>query len=101
LAFARAVTVGRLLTRLETIDSVANRLNLVARDGLPATFYNDYIHGMNRVTAANVTAAAAKVIDPAHTTIVVVGDRKVVEPLLTAAKIAPVVIVGPDGAVKP
>lgn len=101
LAFARAVTVGRLLTRLETIDSVANRLNLVARDGLPATFYDEYIRGMNRVTAANVKTAAAKVVDPAHTTIVVVGDRKVVEPVLRAANIAPVVIVGPDGAVKP
>jgi zinc protease len=101
LAFARSVTVGRLLTRIETIDSVANRLNLVARDGLPATFYDEYVRGMNRVTVANVKAAAAKVIDPARTTIVVVGDRKVVEPLLKAANIAPVVIVGPDGSVKP
>src|SRR6185436_10343033 len=79
LAFGRAATVGRLLTRIETIDEVANRLNQVAIDGLPARYYDEYVRGMNRVTVADIATAAARVIDPAHTTIVVVGDRKLIE----------------------
>jgi zinc protease len=101
LAFARAATAGGLLTRIETIDEVANRLNLVARDGLPTTYYDDYWRGINRVTVAEVSAAARRVIDPAHTAIVVVGDRKLVEGGLRALGIAPVVIVDSEGKVLP
>ncbi|HEY9226175.1 MAG TPA: hypothetical protein VIP11_05980, partial [Gemmatimonadaceae bacterium] len=100
-AFGKAAMVGSLLTRIETIDEVANRLNLLARDALPANFYDDYVRGMNRVTAAEVGAAAAKTIDPAHTAIVVVGDRKQVEPALRASGLAPVVIVDQFGVVIP
>lgn len=97
LAFARNATVRSLVTRIETIDEVANRLNLVARDGLAPSYYDDYIRGMNRVTVAGVAATAARVVDPAHTTIVVVGDRGVVEPRLRAANIAPIVVVDQSG----
>lgn len=100
LTFGKNATVGTLLTRIETIDTVASRLNLVARDGLPPDYYNDYVRGMNRVTVADV-AAAARIVDPEKTTIVVVGDRKVIEPLLRAAGIAPVVIVDGAGRILP
>ena len=97
LAFARAATVGSLGTRIETMDQMANQLTLLARDGLPLSYYDDYVKGMSAVTAADVAAVAARVVDPAHLTIVVVGDRKTLEPLLRAANIAPVVVVDQDG----
>lgn len=97
LSFARAITVGALATRLETIDALANRLSLAARDRLPANYFKEYVRHMNDVTTADVTAAAARHVTPSNTTIVVVGDRKVIEPGLRAAKIAPIVIVDENG----
>ena len=43
LSFARSITVGGLATRLETIDAIANRLALAARDRLPADYFKEYI----------------------------------------------------------
>ena len=97
LDFARSVTVGSLATRIETIDEIANRLNVVANSDLPATYYDAYIIGMSRVTTRDLAAIAKRYIDPSHTTIVVVGDRKVIEAPLRAANIAPIVIVDENG----
>jgi zinc protease len=97
LAFARAATVGTLLTRVETLNQMATQVSALARDGLSMTYYDDYVKGMNAVTAEQVAAVAAKSVDPARLTIVVVGDRQIVEPALRAAKIAPVVVVDQDG----
>jgi predicted Zn-dependent peptidase len=46
-----------------------------------------------RVTMADVRAAAAKYLDPDHMAIIVVGDRKLIEPALEAAHVAPIVAV--------
>ncbi len=97
LRFARAATVGSLGTRIETMDQMANQLTLLARDGLPLTYYDEYVKGMSAVTAADVAAAASRVVNPANLTIVVVGDRQKLEPILRAANIAPVVVVDQDG----
>lgn len=96
LAFARSVTVGSLATRIETIDEIANRLNTAALAELPASYYNDYIAGIDRVTTRDLADAARRYIDPSHTAIVIVGDRKVIETPLRAAGIAPLVILPPD-----
>jgi zinc protease len=101
LSFARAATAGGLTTRIETIDEVANRLNIVARDALAPTYYDDYFRGINRTTVPEITAAAARTIDPARTVIVVVGDRKLVEGGLRALGIGPVVIVDEQGRALP
>jgi hypothetical protein len=52
---------------------------------------------MSNATTADVVAAAARHINPSTTTIVVVGDRKVIEPSLRAANLAPIVIVDENG----
>lgn len=97
LSFARSITVGGLATRLETIDAMANRLSLAARDRLAADYYKGYVKHMTDVSTADVVAATARHVDPSNTTIVVVGDRKVIEPGLRAANIAPIVIVDANG----
>ena len=43
------------------------------------------------------SGAAARNIDPSHTAIVVVGNRKAIEPALRASGIGPVVIVDEMG----
>ena len=98
IAYARSITIGNLATRLENIDpQIVGEVANMARDHLPTTFYDAYVRGMGRVTPGDAAAAAAHYIDPAHTTIVVVGDRKRIEAGLRAANIGPVVIVDESG----
>lgn len=99
--FGRSVTVGNLATRLETFDAVANQIAQMALDHLPMTYMDEYVRRIDGLTTAQVAAAASRYIDPAHTAIVVVGDRKTLEPTLRAANIAPVVVVDGSGNVQP
>ena len=58
--------------------------------GLPLSTLNDYQKNIGAVTAADVERTAKKYIDPSRMSLVVVGDRKMIEPALKALKIAPV-----------
>lgn len=94
---ARGLVIGSLPGQIETDDRVANRLvDLVAR-GLPLDYYDHYTAAIDAVTPADVTAAARRYIDPEHLVIVVVADRKTVEPQLRAANLAPIVVVDENG----
>lgn len=94
---ARQSRVGYLWTRSDGPDSVATQLAELARDGVASNFLNTYAAGIGAVTPADVTEAAARYVDTEHLAIVVSGDRRVLEPALRAAKIAPVVVVDRDG----
>ncbi len=85
--------VGLLSAETETADSTADRLVYLVQNGLPLTYYDAYAARIEKVTREAVAGATRRNIDPDHLVIVVVGDRKVVEPALRAANIAPVVIV--------
>ncbi|HTE44480.1 MAG TPA: pitrilysin family protein [Gemmatimonadaceae bacterium] len=95
--FARSTIVGSLASRLETIDAMANRLSLAVRDRLPAEYNTEFVRHVNAVTTAQVVEATKRTIVPSKTTIVVVGDRTVIEPGLRAANIAPIVLVDENG----
>jgi len=60
---------------------------------VPLDFYNSYGTRIEAVRPSDVTAVASKYLDLSRFVIVVAGDRKVVEPALRAANIAPIVIV--------
>ena len=47
---------------------------------LPDDYFNNYIAHVRAVTLADVTRAATRYLDPARMAILVVGDRKVIEP---------------------
>ena len=66
----------------ETDQQVAGQLANLIIYGLPPTYYNDYIQRINAVTGEDVNRVANKYLDPSKMAIVVVGDRKVVEPKL-------------------
>ena len=90
---ARGALVDALPAQTETDDLVANRLMSMLQTGLPLDFYNSYSRRIEAVTPEQVRAAAARHLDSSHLVIVVAGDRRVVEPLLRAANIAPIVVV--------
>jgi predicted Zn-dependent peptidase len=64
----------------ETPAQIAARLSDVAVYGLPATYFDNYVANIERVTLADITRAANSSIDPNRLAILVVGDRKAIEP---------------------
>jgi zinc protease len=66
--------------------------------GVPLEFYDSYAQRIVGLSATNLSAAATKYLDPQQSVIVVVGDRRVIEPGLRALNLAPVVVVDENGA---
>jgi zinc protease len=64
----------------ETPAQIAARLTDVALYGLSDNYFDTYISGIQKVTAADVARFAKEAIDPDHLAILVVGDRSVIEP---------------------
>ena len=66
----------------ETPAQIAARLSDVAVYGLPANYFDNYVSNIERVTLADINRVANSSIDPNRLAILVVGDRKVIEPSL-------------------
>jgi zinc protease len=64
----------------ETVDQIAGQLSSVVTYGLPDTYFNDYITRVNAVTLEDVNRVANKYLTPDKLAIVIVGDRKTIEP---------------------
>lgn len=64
----------------ETPNQIANRLGDVVLYDLPDDYFNSYIQKVRAVTLDDVQRVANRYLDPAKMAIVVVGDRKVIEP---------------------
>jgi predicted Zn-dependent peptidase len=76
----------------ETTQDIAFQLVPVALYGLPLDYYNNYVQNIEGVTEADVARVAQQYINPASLVVVIVGDRKSIEPGLKAAGVAPIVI---------
>ena len=97
LAAAQRLRLGSLAARMDGADSLSARLAEIRRDDLPFDYWDRYAEGVSALSVKDVAAAAAQVLDMEHLVIVVAGDRKVIEPALRAASIAPVVLVDANG----
>jgi predicted Zn-dependent peptidase len=97
LTAARRSRVGSLAVRIDGTDSLVARMVELVRDTLPLDYFDRYAARASNVTAGELTAVAARVIDMDHLIIVVAGDRKIIEPALRAANLAPLVIVDATG----
>jgi zinc protease len=64
----------------ETVGAISNQLANLVVFGLPDSYFNDYIARINAVTLDDVNRAARQYLDPSKMAIVIVGDRKVIEP---------------------
>jgi predicted Zn-dependent peptidase len=72
--------IRRYPSGFETVGAVSNQLSNLVVYGLPDSYFNEFISKINAVTAEDVSRVANKYLDPSKMAIVIVGDRKVVEP---------------------
>ncbi len=93
LAAVRRNRLASLPARIDGPDSIAARLVEIARDGLSPDYFDRYVSGMSSLTVAEAAEAGARCVDLDHLVIVVTGDRRVLEPVLRAANLAPVLVV--------
>jgi len=77
----------------ETMNAVGGLLIDLMQHGLPLDFYSTYVSRVTALTTNDITAAAKKVLDPAHTIWMVVGDRKELEPALKALNLGEIIAV--------
>jgi predicted Zn-dependent peptidase len=83
----------RLPLQLETIQQRATAVSRLVENDQPLDYYNTIILNYDTVTLAQAQHAAWQYITPDHLVIAIVGDRRVIEPGLQAAHVAPVVVV--------
>ena len=72
--------IRRYPAGFETVGQISNQLSNLVVYGLSDTYFNDYIAKVNSVTIGDVDRVAKKYLDPSRMAIVVVGDRKAIEP---------------------
>jgi zinc protease len=72
--------IRRFPSQFETTGGISNQLGTLVTYGLPDSYFNDYISKINAVTIDDVNRVANKYLDPSKMAIVIVGDRKVIEP---------------------
>jgi predicted Zn-dependent peptidase len=76
-------------SEFESISDLTSHLEEVAIYKLPDTYFSQYIANVRAVTATAVQRAAATYIQPDKFAVVVVGDRKAIEPGIRALNLAP------------
>ncbi len=72
--------IRRYPSAFETVGGISGQLSNLVVYGLPGTYFNDYISKINAVTLDDVNRVAKQYLDPSKMAIVIVGDRKVIEP---------------------
>jgi zinc protease len=74
----------------ETTQRLAGSLAQVFVYNLPADYYATYTERVRAVTPADVQRAAERYIQPDKFAVVIVGDRKVIEPGIKALNLGPI-----------
>ncbi len=83
--------------RWETSNAVARDIAELVRYGLPDDYWNSYAELVNGLDAADVRAAAERLLQPERMTWVVVGDLDVIEAEVRALRFGEVRIIDVDG----
>ncbi|SFQ32280.1 M16 family metallopeptidase [Hymenobacter arizonensis] len=73
---------GMFVLRNSNPGGIISQLNSLDFHGLPETYLTEQVKNINSVTPQQVSETARKYIRPEAMTIVVVGDKKVIEPQL-------------------
>jgi predicted Zn-dependent peptidase len=89
--------VQGLPRRFASVDGVAGAISQLYTQDLPQTYFQEYAAKINAVTSDDLVRVAKKYIDLDNISIVIVGDREVIEPKLRATGIAPIVLLNVDG----
>lgn len=80
LEVAKQAIIRGLPRGFETPGQMAGRLEDLVVYGLPDDYFNSYIQRVAAVTIGDVNRVAQKYLDPSKMAIVIVGDRKEIEP---------------------
>jgi zinc protease len=83
----------QLPREFETTRDVAASLAQLHVYNLPADYYATYAERVRAVTAADVKRVADKYIQPDKFAVVIVGDRKIIEPGVKALNLGPMTVV--------
>jgi len=89
--------IQSLPRRFSSVNGIGSSVSSIFTQDLPQSFYQDYPANINGVTREDLVRVARKYVDLRHLNIVIVGDRAVVEPLLRATGIAPIVMLDLEG----
>ena len=84
----------------ETTRGTADALAQAWVYDLPADYYTNYADRVRAVTAADVQRVADKYIQPGKLAVVIVGDRKTIEPGLKALNLGPLTNMAPADVFK-
>lgn len=80
LEYNKQSLIRRFPSGFETSGQISNQLANLVIYGLSDTYFNEYIQKVNAVTIEDVNRVANKYLSPDKMAIVVVGDRKTIEP---------------------
>jgi zinc protease len=86
-------------SEFETIGDLSSQMELLVAYGLPETYFAQYVKNIQSVTAEAVQKAAAAYVQPKRFAVVVVGDRKVIEPGIRALNLGAVRVMSIDEAI--
>jgi predicted Zn-dependent peptidase len=98
LAKAKNYIVLGFPSEFETSGDLSARIEELLVYKLPDNYFEQYVPRIRAVTSADVQKAAAKYIQPARFTVVVVGDRKTIETGIRALGLGPVRVISVDEA---
>jgi zinc protease len=76
----------------ETTGSIAGQMLPLITYGIPLDFYNSAVENIGAVTQADVQRVARQYVDPDRLTLVIVGDRKTIEPGLRALRPGEIIV---------
>jgi zinc protease len=82
LEFAKQAIIRGFPRGFETPEQISSRLIDIVLYNLPDNYFDNYIANIRAVTLADVVRVANRYLDPSRMAILVVGDRKVIEPNL-------------------
>ena len=97
LEYAKQGIIRGFPRSFETPAQIADRLETVVTYDLPDTYFNNYIARVRAVTVADVNRVANCYLDPSRMAILVVGDRKVIEPGLRSLNLGDIIVLDPEG----
>jgi predicted Zn-dependent peptidase len=76
----------------ETTGSIAGQMLPLLTYGISLDFYNSAVENIGAVTQADVQRVARQYVDPDRLTLVIVGDRKMIEPGLRALRPGEIIV---------
>jgi zinc protease len=80
----------RFPSAFETTGDISRRLEDMLVYHLPDEYFAKYVQNIQAVTAADVQRVAQKYIQPSRFAVVIVGDRKTIEPGVRALNLGPI-----------